>query len=232
VTTAGTSANVDLHRDQATCPAPTNDVAAGCLLVPGSSRGLSVEASPTCRQSSQRGNLLRELAGRTARCRAKLASPLADTSGPVADKIAARECWPGQRGRVEASPLLLRAAHPRSAFSRSETKMHFVGTDAKAADNNCVGKGDLNRTTTPPTITIKDTNKHGGSAVNQTVAYSVWLCVPGVVLIWATITIWRARRILSQARRDDRASEGGLLASLVEETGYSAATTQRAHLSR
>ena len=60
--------------------------------------------------------------------------------------------------------------------------------------------------------------------MNQTVAYSVWLCVPGVVLIWATVALCRARRILSQARKDDRASEGGLLASLVEKTGYTAAT--------
>jgi hypothetical protein len=59
--------NVVLHRDQATCLAPINDVAAGCLLVSGSSWGLSIEASPTGSQSSRRGNLLRELAG----CRAR-----------------------------------------------------------------------------------------------------------------------------------------------------------------
>jgi hypothetical protein len=67
-----------------------------------------------------------------------------------------------------------------------------------------------------------------GSAVNETVAYSVWLCLPGVVLIWATITLWRARRILSQARQDDRASAGKLLASLAEETGYVAVTLEGA----
>ena len=60
--------------------------------------------------------------------------------------------------------------------------------------------------------------------MNETVAYSVWLCLPGVVLIWATITLWRARRILSQARQDDHTSRGKLLASLAEETGYAAAT--------
>ena len=79
---------------------------------------------------------MRELAGYTARCRANLASPLADTSGPVADKIAVRGCWPGQRGRFGAWPLPLPAAQPRSQFSRNETKMHFVGTNAEAVHND------------------------------------------------------------------------------------------------
>ena len=128
--------NVVLHRDQTTCQAPTNDVAAGCLLVSGSSWGLSEDGQSPRSAVITGGNLLRELAGCRARCRAKLASPLANTSRPVADNIAVRGCCTGQLGRFGASPLLLSATQPRSAFSRGETKMYWVSTNAKAADNN------------------------------------------------------------------------------------------------
>jgi hypothetical protein len=74
--------NVVLHRDQSTCLAPTNDVAAGCLLVSGSSWGRSEDGQSPRSAVITGGNLLRELAGCRARCRAKLAAPLANTSRP------------------------------------------------------------------------------------------------------------------------------------------------------
>jgi DNA-binding phage protein len=55
--------------------------------------------------------------------------------------------------------------------------------------------------------------------MNQTVTYSVWLFLPGVALIWSSVSIRRTHRILAQVHQDAGVSRRGLLASLVEETG-------------
>ena len=38
--------------------------------------------------------------------------------------------------------------------------------------------------------------------MNQTVTYSVWLFLPGVALIWASVSIRRTHRILTQVHQD------------------------------
>jgi hypothetical protein len=60
--------------------------------------------------------------------------------------------------------------------------------------------------------------------MNQTVTYSVWLSLPGVALIWASVSIRRSRRILTQVHQDAGASRRRLLTSPEEETGPKAVT--------
>ena len=54
--------------------------------------------------------------------------------------------------------------------------------------------------------------------MNQTVTYSVWLFLPGVALIWASVSIRGTHRILTQVHQDAGASRGGPVASLAEQS--------------
>src|ERR1035437_621063 len=60
-----------------------------------------------------------------------------------------------------------------------------------------------------------------GVAVNyQTLELSLWLGIAVFALIWAGLSLWRARRLLNQLHQGVRVSQGRLVASaLADETG-------------
>ena len=44
--------------------------------------------------------------------------------------------------------------------------------------------------------------------IHQNVALGVWLGIAVLALIWASLNLWRARRLLSQLRKDAPVPEG------------------------
>ena len=67
--------------------------------------------------------------------------------------------------------------------------------------------------------------------MKHTVAYIVWLFLPGIATIWAGASIWRTTRLLTHVDLDTHVSRGRLLTSLVERTGPKP-SRQGPHLSR
>jgi len=52
---------------------------------------------------------------------------------------------------------------------------------------------------------------------HQSVALGVWLGIAVFALIWAILSLWRARRLLSQLRRGVHVPEGRLVSSAVAD---------------
>ena len=67
--------------------------------------------------------------------------------------------------------------------------------------------------------------------MKHTVAYIVWLFLPGIAITCAGASIWRTNRLLTHVDQGTHVSRGRLLASLVERTGPKP-SPQEAHLSR